>query len=497
VKTINNESFSYSLPSTTIVSDLKRMLRDSTAIDIPRQRLIFRGRVLQDDLLLTDYSIACGNVLHMVARPAVDSESEEESRRARSQSASDPTGAQSSSHGFSHFSTENGGSLENISAGHENQLQRLSRNELELFNQLMTGESHSHQENIGGIIIQNQQDLQRQQMYSSDISSYSFQSASRFAVLPTVVAPGAPSSSTHANIGPTTSTSPRPNSNSSSESIERIRQGLLTMETIMSTMDRSVFTSSEHSRRQRSSDAAALTEPLLADQGKSVVSFSTIASSGSDNETSAASVFSHIIGDIPARGNAAVINVLNDGTSRKGESNADQLSSEAAYSTGKRKSQSMSGQQSNEKSSARDGCTEEAAQELSNNSGAAAVAELKVAARKLNSDLNEGNLNPSHSESEGPGEAAGGTGSGTGTSSSTGQRAEGSVRAHEIERERETRLFFVGQWVDVKDTVSQWLEATVMAVDLIEQRVFVHYNGWCVAATVTGFGHESCFATSG
>lgn len=38
------------------------------------------------------------------------------------------------------------------------------------------------------------------------------------------------------------------------------------------------------------------------------------------------------------------------------------------------------------------------------------------------------------------------------------------------------RRFFVGQWLDVKDTVSQWLEATVMEVrgDTLK----VHYNGW-------------------
>ena len=474
MKTINNESFSYSLPSTTIVSDLKRMLRDSTAIDITRQRLIFRGRVLQDDLLLTDYSIACGNVLHMVARPAVDTESDEESRRARSQSASDSTAAQSSGQGFSHYSTEGGGSLDNNTTGHENQLQRLSRNELELFNQIITGESHSHQENIGGIIIQNQQDLQRQQMYSSDISSYSFQSASRFAVLPTVVAPGAPSSSAHLNIGPATSISPRPNTNSSSESIERIRQGLLTMETIMSTIDRSVFTSSEYSRRQRSSVTVASSDSLHTDLGKSVTSSSSNAACDSDTESSAggASVFSQSIGDVPARGTSAALNALNHGSSRSGESNADQLCSEASYSTGKRKSQSISGQHSNEKSSALDGSTsEEAAQELSNKSGTAAVAELKVAAGEFNSSA-------SHSESEGSGEA------GAGTNTGTDQRAEGAGRAPE--REREGRMFFVGQWVDVKDTVSQWLEATVMVVDLIEQRVFVHYNGWCVAAAVLG-----------
>lgn len=38
--------------------------------------------------------------------------------------------------------------------------------------------------------------------------------------------------------------------------------------------------------------------------------------------------------------------------------------------------------------------------------------------------------------------------------------------------------YFEGQWLDVKDTVAQWLEATVMEVDLSGRRIFVHYNGW-------------------
>lgn len=38
--------------------------------------------------------------------------------------------------------------------------------------------------------------------------------------------------------------------------------------------------------------------------------------------------------------------------------------------------------------------------------------------------------------------------------------------------------FYTGQWVDVKDTVSQWLEATILDVDHSNRRVFVHYNGW-------------------
>lgn len=41
---------------------------------------------------------------------------------------------------------------------------------------------------------------------------------------------------------------------------------------------------------------------------------------------------------------------------------------------------------------------------------------------------------------------------------------------------RGRRRFFVGQWIDVKDTVNQWLECTVM--DIANGKVLVHYHGW-------------------
>lgn len=34
----------------------------------------------------------------------------------------------------------------------------------------------------------------------------------------------------------------------------------------------------------------------------------------------------------------------------------------------------------------------------------------------------------------------------------------------------------VGQWIDVKDTIDQWLEAQVIRVR--NNQAFVHYNGW-------------------
>ena len=40
------------------------------------------------------------------------------------------------------------------------------------------------------------------------------------------------------------------------------------------------------------------------------------------------------------------------------------------------------------------------------------------------------------------------------------------------------RLLKKGQWVDVKDTVDQWLDAQIMDVKPDNSEVFIHYIGW-------------------
>lgn len=42
--------------------------------------------------------------------------------------------------------------------------------------------------------------------------------------------------------------------------------------------------------------------------------------------------------------------------------------------------------------------------------------------------------------------------------------------------DRKKRRFELGQWVDVRDTMDQWLEAEI--IDVQGGRVKVHYNGW-------------------
>ena len=38
------------------------------------------------------------------------------------------------------------------------------------------------------------------------------------------------------------------------------------------------------------------------------------------------------------------------------------------------------------------------------------------------------------------------------------------------------RRMVVGQWIDVKDTIDQWLEATILEIK--DDQIYVHYNGW-------------------
>jgi hypothetical protein len=53
---------------------------------------------------------------------------------------------------------------------------------------------------------------------------------------------------------------------------------------------------------------------------------------------------------------------------------------------------------------------------------------------------------------------------------------EGREQQEEQSVRRGPRQFFIGQWLDVKDTVNQWLESTVM--DIADGKVLIHYHGW-------------------
>ena len=512
MKTINNESFSYTLPLTTIVSDLKRMLRDSTTIDIPRQRLIFRGRVLQDHLLLTDYSIACGNVLHMVARPTADTEAVDEAARNVMQSTANHPAATSSSYGISQFSNEVNNLQGSQSVAEGNQLQQLARNELELLDQLLSGQPQGQQEPDAALHSQHQHDLQRQQLFSSDISSYSFQSTSRFAVVPSSTSAGAPSSSSLAPtpFSPTTSTSPRPHVNSSSDSIERIRQGLLTIETIISTFE--ADTTASTSQPLNSTRISAPVTSAAANSNSettSTIPGKSVRQSGSSLSNTAESILSET-------------NCVTDGVGIKDEDdlqlnngNSD-LKDSAVFE--KAAGVGLNNLPNSFHSTGSEGQREtETETHITNtdkdniNSSAPSVKPIDVskggqeslcspveadlssdsasaAALQLNLNLKSESEAEILSETETETEALKGAVSEpdivqlkeeTPSRPRDSQNQSQSQSQNQSQRQREVkRRYFVGQWVDVKDTVSQWLEATVMMIDEDGQRVFIHYNGW-------------------
>jgi len=69
VKTMDSKIYNTIIPPDSLVLDLKVLLKDKTLVPEDRQRLIYRGRVLDDDKTVASYNITPGNVLHMIARP--------------------------------------------------------------------------------------------------------------------------------------------------------------------------------------------------------------------------------------------------------------------------------------------------------------------------------------------------------------------------------------------------------------------------------------------
>lgn len=70
VKTVNNDLYNLTVEDSTSIIHLKSQIQDITAIEVNRQRLIYKGRVLVDDSVIRDYHIEDGHTVHMVARPA-------------------------------------------------------------------------------------------------------------------------------------------------------------------------------------------------------------------------------------------------------------------------------------------------------------------------------------------------------------------------------------------------------------------------------------------
>ncbi|KAA8586281.1 hypothetical protein FQN60_007850 [Etheostoma spectabile] len=67
VKTLDSQSRSYKVRGELTVKQLKEQIASSVEIPVDKQRLIYQGRVLQDDSTLTEYNMD-GKVIHLVER---------------------------------------------------------------------------------------------------------------------------------------------------------------------------------------------------------------------------------------------------------------------------------------------------------------------------------------------------------------------------------------------------------------------------------------------
>ncbi|KAJ6411936.1 hypothetical protein OIU84_005074 [Salix udensis] len=99
IKTLNSQKHSFQVNKNMPVSVFKEKIANEIGVPVSQQRLIFRGRVLKDEHLLSEYQVENGHTLHMVARqpaqlqPSADTSSGNTTRNNGSQGNNASAGA--------------------------------------------------------------------------------------------------------------------------------------------------------------------------------------------------------------------------------------------------------------------------------------------------------------------------------------------------------------------------------------------------------------------
>ncbi|XP_037493539.1 ubiquitin-like domain-containing protein CIP73 isoform X2 [Jatropha curcas] len=68
IKTLDSQIYSFRVDKNMLVSAFKEKIANAIGVPVGQQRLIFRGKVLKDEHLLSEYQVENGHTLHLVAR---------------------------------------------------------------------------------------------------------------------------------------------------------------------------------------------------------------------------------------------------------------------------------------------------------------------------------------------------------------------------------------------------------------------------------------------
>uniref|UniRef100_A0A2P2LMS2 Uncharacterized protein MANES_05G140700 n=1 Tax=Rhizophora mucronata TaxID=61149 RepID=A0A2P2LMS2_RHIMU len=74
IKTLESRIYSFRVDRNMPVAVFKEKIADETGVPVGQQRLIFRGKVLKDEHLLSEYQLENGHTLHLVVRQPAQSQ---------------------------------------------------------------------------------------------------------------------------------------------------------------------------------------------------------------------------------------------------------------------------------------------------------------------------------------------------------------------------------------------------------------------------------------
>nr|KYP65246.1 Large proline-rich protein BAT3 [Cajanus cajan] len=76
IKTLDSRIFSFQVDKNMPVSLFKEKIANEIGVPVSQQRLIFRGKVLKDEHVLSEYHVENGHTLHLVERQPNQSQSQ-------------------------------------------------------------------------------------------------------------------------------------------------------------------------------------------------------------------------------------------------------------------------------------------------------------------------------------------------------------------------------------------------------------------------------------